>query len=226
MGGTALITGGTGGLGTAVTRAMLGAGWRVVVPWIVDAERARFDEQPGLELVRADLFDADDAQECARLAAADPDRPLRAVVNLVGGFAMGERLHQTGESDFRQQLELNVMPSFLVCRAALAHLIDSGGGSIVCMSSRAALRPFSGAAGYITAKSAVLGLVGALAAEYAKDGIRTNALLPGVIDTPANRDAQPGSDRAGWVAPERIAETVVFLCGDESSAVNGAHLTV
>ncbi|PSL00919.1 NAD(P)-dependent dehydrogenase (short-subunit alcohol dehydrogenase family) [Murinocardiopsis flavida] len=226
MGGTALVTGGTGGLGTAVVRAMLAAGRRVVVPWIVPEERALWTPEPGLELVRADLFDADDAAECVRVAAADPERPLNAVVNLVGGFAMGARVHETSEADFRRQIELNVLPTFLVSRAALPYLVDGGGGSIVCVSSRAAVRPFPGAVGYITAKSAVLGLVGALAAEYGKDGIRSNALLPGIIDTPANRDAQPDSDRAGWVPPERIAETVVFLCGEGSSAVNGAHLTV
>lgn len=97
---------------------------------------------------------------------------------------------------------------------------------MVCMSSRAALNPFPGAAGYVAAKGAVLGLVGALSAEYAEQGIRVNAVLPGVIDTPANREQQAGADRRGWTSPRKIAEVIEFLCGDESQAVTGAHLPV
>jgi NAD(P)-dependent dehydrogenase (short-subunit alcohol dehydrogenase family) len=108
----------------------------------------------------------------------------------------------------------------------LPHLLAAGAGSIVCVSARAALHPFPGASGYLTAKSAVLGLVGALAAEYGGEGVRTNAILPGVIDTPANRASQPDADRSSWVTPQRIAEVIAFLADDTSSAVNGAHVPV
>ncbi|MGX7827177.1 SDR family NAD(P)-dependent oxidoreductase [Actinokineospora sp. 24-640] len=223
---TALVTGGTGGLGGAVSAALLAAGWRVVVPWIVKDELARVPKHERLVLHRADLFSEPEVSACVALAAADPGAPLRAVVNLVGGFAMGGRLHETPVAEFERLLRLNLRPTYLVSQAALPHLIAGGGGSIVCVSARAAVRPFSGASAYITAKTAVLGLVDALAAEYGGDGVRANAILPGVIDTPANRAAMPGSDRAGWVSPERIAETVLFLCGEGASAVSGAHVPV
>jgi NAD(P)-dependent dehydrogenase (short-subunit alcohol dehydrogenase family) len=113
-----------------------------------------------------------------------------------------------------------------VCQAALPHLLAGGGGSIVCVSARAALHPFPGASGYVTAKAAVLGLVGALAVEYGGRGVRTNAILPGVIDTPANRASQPDADRGDWVTPGRIAEVIAFLCDDTSGAINGAHVPV
>ena len=94
------------------------------------------------------------------------------------------------------------------------------------MSSRAALHPFSGAAGYITSKAAVLALVSALDAEYGDEGVRVNAVLPGVIDTPGNRAAMPDSDRKDWVAPADIANTIRFLASDESSAISGAQVPV
>lgn len=226
MTSTALITGGTGGLGSAVTNAFLGAGWRVVVPWVVEAELGRLGTHDRLELVRADLFDQADVAACAERAAADEHAPLAAVVNLVGGFAMGGRLHETPIEDFDRMLRINLRPTYLVTQAALPHLIAAGGGSVVCVSARAAANPFPGASGYITAKAAVSALVGALAAEYGRDGVRVNAIMPGVIDTPANREDQPDADRSGWVRPEKIAETILFLCGHNGSAVSGGVIPV
>jgi NAD(P)-dependent dehydrogenase (short-subunit alcohol dehydrogenase family) len=226
VGRTVLVTGGTGALGSAVTGALLADGWRVVVPWIIERERERLEPHPHLEVMRADLFEVGDARRVAERAAAEASAPLRAVVNLVGGFAMGGRVHETAVEDFEQQLRLNLRPTYLTCHAALPHLIDAGGGSIVCMSSRAAVRPFSGAAGYVTAKAAVLAFVGALATEYAARNIRVNAVLPDIIDTPANRQSQPGADRRSWVAPRDIANVIVYLCGDGSSVISGAHVPV
>jgi NAD(P)-dependent dehydrogenase (short-subunit alcohol dehydrogenase family) len=224
--GTALVTGGTGGLGQAVTRAFLDDGWRVVVPWITEEALTRLPSHDRLELVRADLFEPQDARRCAAVAAAQADAPLAAVANLVGGFAMGGRVHETPVEEFEKQLRLNLRPAYLVCQAALPHLLETGGGAVVCVSSQAARRPFPGAAGYITSKNAVLGFVGALDAEYRAKGVRVNAILPSMIDTPANRAAQPDADRTGWVSPERIAEVVTWLCGPRSSAVSGAEVPV
>jgi NAD(P)-dependent dehydrogenase (short-subunit alcohol dehydrogenase family) len=226
MGRSVLVTGGTGGLGAAVTEAFLGAGWRVVGPWIVEREVARVPSHDSLTLVQADLFDEESARSCATVAASDVDSPLRAVVNLVGGFAMGGRVHETPVEEFEEQLRLNLRATYLACQQALPHLTAAGGGSIVCMSSRAALHPFTGAAGYITSKAAVLALVSALDAEYADAGVRVNAVLPGVIDTPANRASMPNSDRKDWVAPADIARTILFLCTDESSPISGAQVPV
>lgn len=226
MGRSVLVTGGTGGLGAAVTAAFLDDGWRVVVPWIEERELSRVPERPGLELVRADLFDVDSVRECAGVAAAAADSPLRAVVNLVGGFASGKRVHETPVEQFEEQLRLNLRATYLTCQQTLPHLIAAGGGSIVCMSTRAALRPFAGAAGYVTSKAAVLALVAALDTEYAADGVRVNAVLPGVIDTPGNRAAMPDSDRKDWVAPADIARTILFLSGEGASPISGAQVPV
>ncbi|MEA2156456.1 MAG: hypothetical protein QOE11_2596 [Solirubrobacteraceae bacterium] len=226
MPASALISGGTGGLGSAVTRAFLDAGWRVVVPIFDETERERVPAHERLLLEPADLSDPASAQAVAALAAGDAAAPLRAVVNLVGGFAEGERVHATPVEDFEAQLRLNLRPTYLVCQAALTHLLAGGGGAIVCVSSRAALRPFAGAAGYIVGKAAVLAFVDALATEYRQDDIRVNAILPSVIDTPANRRSQPGADHSRWVRPEQIAEVVRFLCEDGSGVISGAHVPV
>ncbi|HEY0450625.1 SDR family NAD(P)-dependent oxidoreductase [Actinophytocola sp.] len=226
MGRSVLVTGGTGGLGVAVTTAFLDAGWRVVVPWVAERELSRMPSHPALELVEADLFDEESVRACATTAASSPDAPLRAVVNLVGGFAAGGRVHETPVEEFESQLRLNLRPTYLTCQQTLPHLMAAGGGSIVCMSSRAALHPFAGAAGYVTAKAAVLALVDVLDLEYAKAGIRVNAVLPGTIDTPANRAAMPDANRKDWVAPADIARTILFLSGDEASPISGAHVPV
>jgi NAD(P)-dependent dehydrogenase (short-subunit alcohol dehydrogenase family) len=226
MARSALITGGTGGLGAAVTSAFLASGWRVVVPLHDDSERDRVPAHERLVLERADLLDAGSAADVAALAAGDESAPLRAVVNLVGGFATGGRVHEMPVEDFEAQLRLNLRPTYLVCQAALGHLLASGGGAIVCVSSRAALRPFAGAAGYVVAKAALLAFVDVLAEEYRDDGVRANAILPSVIDTPANRRAMPDADFDRWVGPEQIAELVRFLCEQGSDAVSGAHVPV
>jgi NAD(P)-dependent dehydrogenase (short-subunit alcohol dehydrogenase family) len=225
-GRTVLITGGTGGLGSAVTTTLLDAGWRVVVPWRNPAELDRLPARDGLVVVGADLTDPDSVGGCVAAAAGDPDSPLRAVVNLVGGFAAGGRVHETPVEEFEAQLRLNLRPTYLVSQAALPHLLAAGESALVCVSSQSVRRPFAGAAGYLTAKTAVLGLVDALHAEYAKDGVRVNAILPGTIDTPGNRASRPDADRTGWTAPAAIGEVILFLCSDAGAAVSGAHLPV
>jgi NAD(P)-dependent dehydrogenase (short-subunit alcohol dehydrogenase family) len=226
MGRTALVTGGTGGLGCAITERLLDEGWRVVVPWVVKSELTRLRPHPRLALVEADLFDAQAVAGVVELAAADPDTPLKAVANLVGGFAMGGRVHETPVDDFEHLLRLNLRPTYLTTQAALPHLMKAGGGSVVAVSARAAFSPFAGAAGYIAAKAAVWALVSSLAVEYKEDGIRVNAILPSVIDTPANRQGQPDSSRVGWVPPSSVADVVAFLFGDEAASITGAQIPV
>ncbi|HZN18448.1 MAG TPA: SDR family oxidoreductase [Micromonosporaceae bacterium] len=219
---TVLVTGGSGGLGGAVVRRLAVDGWRVVAP-DVSAPRSPVE---GVEYVSADLFDPAAVAAAVDAAAGDPDRPLRAVVNLVGGYAAGGLVHETPVDDFEAQLRLNLRPTYLVCHYALPRLVDAGGGAVVCVSSRAAVRPFAGAAGYVTAKAAVLALVDALAVEYRNHGVRANAVLPSVIDTPANRAAQPQAAFDTWVKPEQIAGVVAFLCSDASAVTSGAHIPV
>jgi len=196
------------------------------VPWVAERELERLPRRERLELIQADLFDEQSVASVVQRATEDDAHPLGAVINLVGGYSQGGRIHETPIADFEDQLRLNLRPTYLVTAAALPHLIDAGGGSVVCVSTRAAVRPFPGAAGYITAKAGVLAFVDAAAVEYKKDGIRVNAVLPSIIDTPANRAANPDANFDTWVQPQEIAEVIAFLCSDAAAVTSGAHVPV
>jgi NAD(P)-dependent dehydrogenase (short-subunit alcohol dehydrogenase family) len=224
---SAIVTGGTGGLGAAVVGRLLDDGWRVVVPWVVEAELERVQERPGLELLQADLFEAPAVAEVVRVAAGEGSAPLLGLVNLVGGFAMGGRVHETPVEDFEQQFRLNLRATYLMVQTALGPMLEqASGGSIVCVGTRAAVQPFKGAAGYISSKAAVIAFAQAVAVEYRDDGIRCNAILPSVIDTPGNRAAMPHADHERWVKPSAIAGVVAHLLSSDSEPVSGAAIPV
>jgi NAD(P)-dependent dehydrogenase (short-subunit alcohol dehydrogenase family) len=226
MNRTALVTGGTGGLGTAVVARLLADDWRVVVPWVAERELERVERRPGLELVHADLFAPQAVRDVVATAAEEPGAPLGGVVNLVGGFAAGGRVHETPIEEFETQFRVNLRPTYLVTQAALPHMLAAGSGSIVCVGTRAALRPFPGAAGYVSSKAAVIAFVSALAVEYRDDLIRANAVLPSVIDTPGNRASMPDADFERWVKPAEIAGVIAFLLSEASAPTSGAAIPV
>ena len=226
MAKTALITGGTGGLGTAVTARLLDDSWRVVVPWIVESELERIQAHDRLELVQADLFEADGVASAVELAVADESAPLAGVINLVGGFDAPGRIADVPLERFEEQFRLNLRSTYLVTQASLGHLIAAGGGSIVCVGTRAALEPFAGAAGYAASKAALLTFVKAVSVEYLNEGVRCNAILPSVIDTPANRQSMPKADPDKWVKPSQLAGVIAYLLSDESSPTSGASIPV
>jgi NAD(P)-dependent dehydrogenase (short-subunit alcohol dehydrogenase family) len=218
-----LVAGGTGALGGAVLRELVESGWDVTATWVVDRERDRVESDLGdsVGLVRADLMDPGGAE-----AAVDAAGDLEGVVNLVGGFASGPLVHETEPDQFMGMIRLNLLPAFLLARAAMPRLVERGGGAFVGVSARSAVRPFAGAAGYVTGKAALLAFVQALDAEYRESGVRCNAILPSVIDTPANRAAQPDADHSRWVPPERIAKVIRFLVSEDSGPLSGAAIPV
>lgn len=216
-----LITGGTGGLGTAVTAAFVETGWRVVLPVRGDERVDGAEVLPGV-----DLADEAAVAEVTAVAARVPTSPLTAVVNLVGGFSAGAKVHELSLADFEGQFSVNLRPTFLVTRAALPHLVAAGGGSIVCVSSRAAEQPFPGASGYVASKAAVTAFAQAVAVEYREARVRCNVVLPSVIDTPTNRAAMPDANPDRWVQPGQIASTILFLSGPDSAATSGATIPV
>jgi NAD(P)-dependent dehydrogenase (short-subunit alcohol dehydrogenase family) len=226
--GSVLVSGGTGALGQAVVGELLQAGARVVATFIVEAERDRLAESlgdhEGLELVEANVASEEGAAAAAAAAAEGP--PVAALVNLVGGFAAGERIHDTPVEDLERMLELNLITAVRASRAVLPAMLDQGGGSIVCVGTKAALEPFSGGSAYAISKAAVLALVRSLAVEYRDDGIRANAVLPSVIDTPANRKSMPDADHSTWVPTVEIARVIHFLCSADSIPTSGAAIPV
>ena len=225
--GTVLVTGATGGLGSAVVAAFLDDGWRVVAASRSGRPPQDLVGHERLESVATDLFEPADVAEAVTVAAAErAGASLKALVNLVGGYAIGGPVHETPVEQFERQLTLNLRPTYLVTRAVLPNLVDAGGGAIVCMGARAAVRPFRGAAGYASAKAAVIAFAQAVAVEYRAAGVRCNAVLPSVIDTRANRDREPDADTSRWVPAEQVAAVIRFLCSDDSAPTSGAAIPV
>ena len=224
--GTILVSGGTGALGRAVLAELLDSGAEVVSTWVHERELERVREEvgepEGLRLVEADLSSDEGAAAAVEAAAGGA---LAGLVTLAGGFASGGRLHEAPGDEFARMVELNLMTAMRLARAAMPKLLEAQ-GSIVCVGAKAALDPFSGASGYIVSKAAVLALVRTLAVEYRDDGVRANAILPSVIDTPANRAAMPDADHDTWVPPAEIAKVVRFLLSADSAPVSGALMPV
>jgi NAD(P)-dependent dehydrogenase (short-subunit alcohol dehydrogenase family) len=217
---TVLITGGTGGLGRAVVAAFAANDWRVVV---LDVRSA---DMQGAEVVEADLTDPDAVADAVAAATAEKEAPLAAVANLVGGFAADQPVASTPVDVFEAQFRLNLRPTYLVTQAALPALVAAGGGAIVCVSSRSALHPFAGAAGYCASKAAVIAFAQVVAREHASEGVRCNAVLPQMIDTPANRAAMPPEQHGALTPPAEIAAVIRFLCSAESAPTTGAAIPV
>jgi NAD(P)-dependent dehydrogenase (short-subunit alcohol dehydrogenase family) len=227
--GTVLVTGASGGLGGAVVRALLDDGRRVAALVRSEAARERLAAELAgageLDVVTGDLLEADGPRRAVAAAEA-AGGGLAAVVNLVGGFSSGPLVHETDPAELDRLLRLNLVSGFALARAALPRLVANGGGAWVGVGARAALRPFPGAAAYVAAKAAAIAFVQALDADYRGDGVRANAILPSVIDTPANRAAMPDADHSRWVAPDEVARVVRFLVSDESAPTSGAAIPV
>jgi NAD(P)-dependent dehydrogenase (short-subunit alcohol dehydrogenase family) len=218
MADAAIVAGGAGALGSVVVRELRDSGWAVTV---LDRHGQPVDAIDGVGYVQADLLDP--ASAASAVSSIDG---LKAVVNLVGGYKGGSKVGDADLADFESMLRLNLVPAFNLATAAVPQLAESGGGAFVCVSAKAALHPFSGAAGYITAKAGLIAFVRALDAEHRDSGIRANAVLPSVIDTPANRDQSPDADWSKWVSPAEIAKVIRFLCSDDSAPTSGAAIPV
>lgn len=221
-----LVTGGSGGLGSAVTEAFLEDGWRVAVPThssgsdVLTDLAARHPDR--LTWFAADLATETGAGEAVARAANWGGR-LDAVVHTVGGYAGGAPLHETAPDEWDRMMSINLRSAFLVARAAIPRLRE--GGTLVFVSSRAALRGRKGHVPYAVSKAALLTLTEAIAEEY-KGRVRANAVLPGTIDTPANRAAMPDAKHETWTAPAEIARVIVFLASGASGVVSGAAVPV
>jgi NAD(P)-dependent dehydrogenase (short-subunit alcohol dehydrogenase family) len=230
MSRVALITGGSGALGTALTRRFLADGATVCVPWIVENERTRLEAavEPAargrLMLERCDVAD-DTAMAGLAGRVRKKHGRIDVLVTAVGGFAMGG-LVDTDRATWDAQLTLNLTTTYVASRAVVPAMLAAGGGRVVAIASRAVLPPAGGFIAYTVAKAGVIAFVQALAQETRGRGVTVNAVLPSTMDTPGNRTAMPDVDPRTWTPVEAVADAVAYLAGESAAHVTGALLTV
>ncbi len=228
-----VVTGGTGALGRAVVAALRTGGAVCHVPNLAAAELADFPlaSDPGVRIAH----NVDLADEAAVRAFYQALPPLWASIHLAGGFAMAPVGAISG-ADFTAQFRMNALSCFLCSAAAVAAFRarrqpgpgGARGGRIVNVAARPALEPRLGAGmiAYTAAKSAVAALTQALAQEIVDEDIWVNAVAPSILDTPANRAAMPDAEHGRWVAPDDIAELIVFLASAANQVTRGAVIPV
>jgi NAD(P)-dependent dehydrogenase (short-subunit alcohol dehydrogenase family) len=215
-----LIAGGSGALGQTVIPAFTRAGAQVIT-----ADRRSGSTQVAkVDAKSADVADEADVQRLVSDVLRETGR-IDALINLVGGFAMG-RVEETDAALWQRMLTMNVTAAFLLSKAVLPHMVARGTGRMVHVAAWAAVEPFPGAAAYIVSKSSLLALIRVLALELSGSGVTVNGVLPGTIDTPANRASMPQVDPSTWTKPESIADTLLFLASEEAGQISGAAIPI
>ena len=226
----ALVAGGTGGLGRAVTLAFLEEDVRVVVTYRKHEELDTLKNLAVGNGSQLDGYNVDvtDEAEVGKLVEGIVARHgrLDAMVNTVGGYAGGVKLWELDTKVFDQMLALNLRSGYALSRAAVRVMLKQGGGAIVNIAAKAAIDHGAGAAAYAASKAAAVAMIDSLAEDLKGTGIRVNSVLPSIIDTEANRKAMPMADFAKWPKPEHIARVIVFLCGDSAKVIHGAAVPV
>ncbi len=228
----AIISGGTGALGRAVSEHFLESGARVAIPWVVEAEVPLLQQRLGDRFSEANLFlkraDVGDESQIATFVNEVTRRfgKLDILVNLVGGFWGGKSIAETSIAEWQAMFDLNLKPTFLCCRAAVPALKKNGYGRIVSVSSRSGLQGAGDFAAYAISKGAIATFTASLGEEVLPANIIVNAIAPSTIDTAANRAAMPTAKHENWVKPEDIARTVAFLCSEDNRVTSGAVIPV
>jgi NAD(P)-dependent dehydrogenase (short-subunit alcohol dehydrogenase family) len=220
---TALVTGATGGLGTSVTRTLLDAGFTVV--GLAPKVHPHDFDHPHFTAIPATLDSLTAAKQAVDTILAHFGK-IDVLAHLVGGFTGGQTIADTDDATFKRMLDMNLMSAFHILRAVLPPMRQAGSGRIIAIGSRAAESPGAMVGAYSASKAALVSLIRTVAIESKDLGITSNVILPGTIDTPANRKDMPAADTSQWVQPVSIASLIVWLAGDGGKDVTGAAIPV
>ncbi|MGA9814099.1 MAG: SDR family NAD(P)-dependent oxidoreductase [Terriglobales bacterium] len=218
-----LVTGANGGLGTYVTQAFLDAG-ATVIGTSRKIQQSDFNH-PTFTAVAAEISTREEASTLVDQLVARFGK-LDVLAHTVGGFAGGQAITDTDDATFQRMLDLNLNSLFHILRAALPPLRKTGNGRVIAIGSRAALEPGAGVGAYSASKAAMVSLIRTVALENKDAGVTANAILPGTMDTPANRKAIPNADVSKWVQPASVAALVVWLASESGKDVNGSVIPV
>jgi len=175
--------------------------------------------------MQAELSSAPAARQLASDVAAKFQR-IDILVHLVGAFAGGKPLHETDEETLEQMLDTNLKSAFYISSAAIPYMRAQGVGRILAIGSRASVEAFPGAGAYAVSKAALVSLIRTIAVENKDRGVTANIVLPGTMDTPANRKADPKADPSKWVQPAQVANLLVCLAADSVSQMSGAVIPI
>ena len=220
---TALVTGANGGLGIHVTKALLEADFTVV--GLAPRIRLSDFDHPNFIALSAALDSLDAAKKAVDSVIARCGR-IDVLAHLVGGFTGGQTVTDTDDATWQRMLDMNLNSAFHILRAVIAEMRKAGGGRVIAIGSRAAQEPAATIGAYSASKAALVSLIKTVALENKDAGITANVILPGTIDTPANRKDIPGADVSTWVQPASIAGLIVWLAGDAGRDVTGAAIPV
>lgn len=230
MSKTFVVTGGTGGLGTALVRRLYPKGHRLAVTYLLPEEAQQFEQEfdvdeEQLMLTRVDCTNAEAVTTFVK-HVEDKWGEIHGLAALVGGWAGGRDVAETDDVRFERMLDLNLRSAFYATRAVVPHLLKTGWGRVVLVGSRAAVDHFGAQAAFNVAKAGVAALGQSLATELEGTEVTANVLMPSVIDTPATRVSLPHADFVNWPTPDEIAAVAEFLLSDESGVMNGALVPV
>lgn len=225
-----MITGGTGGLGTALVRRLLRHDYRLAVTYLLPDEAQEFEsefdvDEEKLTLTRVDCTNAEAVNTYVK-EVADRWGEIHGLAALVGGWAGGRDVEETDDIRFERMLDLNLRSAFYAVRATIPHMKKTGWGRIVLVGSRGAVDFFEAQAAFNIAKAGVAALGRSVATELDGTGVTANVLMPSVIDTPATRRSLPYADYLDWPTPDEIAAVAEFVLSDESGVMNGALIPV
>ena len=224
---TVLVTGAAGNLGRVVANAFAERGAKLV---LVDLRREHLERAFGAEderrlLAPTNLLDQDEVHATVKKAIQRFKR-IDVLCNLAGGFRMGQPVHETPDETWNFLFDINARTVLHAVRAVVPGMIESGGGKIVNVGAYAAQKGVAQMGAYVAAKSAVIRLTEAMAAELREQNINVNCVLPTVIDTPENRKAMPKADTAAWPKVEEVAATIAFLASPENRVTRGGVVPV
>jgi NAD(P)-dependent dehydrogenase (short-subunit alcohol dehydrogenase family) len=218
-----LVTGANGGLGTYVTQAFLDVG-ATVVGTSRKIQQSDFNN-PNFTALAAEISTREGAKALVDQVVARFGK-LDVLAHTVGGFAGGQSIADTDDATFQRMFDLNLNCVFHILRAAVPPLRQTGNGRILAIGSRAALEPGPSVGAYSASKAAMVSLIRTVALENKDAGLSANVILPGTMDTPANRKAMPDANFSKWVRPTTVADLIVWLAGDAGRDVNGAAIPV
>ena len=218
-----LVTGADGALGRYVTQAFLDAG-TIVVGTSRKIQQSDFSS-PSFTAMPAEISTREDAQGLVAQVVVR-FRRLDVLAHTVGGFAGGQSIVDTDDDTFRRMIDLNLNSLFHVLRATIPILRRTGNGRIIAIGSRAALEPGAGVGAYSASKAAMVSLIRTVALENEDAGLRANVILPGTMDTAANRKSIPDADFSKWVKPSAVASLVTWLASEPGKDINGAAIPV